>query len=142
MLLYIGENFFHTSSAVTQHASPFPQAEQSFTFLVTPSIKQSMVVQITAVYSSRRVKEQMSWGQTGSEVELNGPMALHLMGGGGIFLVVKCLSDVGRVELRCDHLYALSKLFCKRGVLGLGFQSELFRCKEFPANLVESFLSH
>ena len=62
MLLYIGKNFFfHTSSAVTRHASPFPQAEQSFTFLVTPSIKQSMVVQITAVYASRRVKEPMSW---------------------------------------------------------------------------------
>ena len=53
MLLYIGENFFfffnfHTSSAV---ASPFPQ--QSFTFLVTPSIKQSMVVQSRALYDSR-----------------------------------------------------------------------------------------
>ena len=71
MLLYIGENFFffyfHTSSAV---ASPFPQ--QSFTFLVTPSIKQSLVVQITAVYTARRVKEPMSWGQTGSAVEFDG----------------------------------------------------------------------
>ena len=57
MLLYIGENFFffnfHTSSAV---ASPFPQ--QSFTFLVTPSIKQSMVVQITAVYTARGSKNR------------------------------------------------------------------------------------
>ena len=82
MLLYIGENFFffnfHTSSAVTRHASPFPQ--QSFTFLVTPSIKQSMVVQITAVYTARRVKEPMSWGQTGSAVEFDGTMALHLLG--------------------------------------------------------------
>ena len=30
----------------------------------------------------------------------------------------------------------------QKGVLGLGFQSDLFRCKEFPADLVESFLSH
>ena len=88
----LGKTFFHTSSAVSRHASPFPQAEQSFTFLVTPSIKQSMVVQITAVYAAGRVKEPMSWGQTGSEVELNGSMALHLLG--GIFLDVKCLSDV------------------------------------------------
>ena len=79
MLLYIGENFF--SHIFRCHPARFPQAEQSFTFPVTPSIKQSMVVQITAVYAARRVKEPMSWGQTGSEVELNGPMALHLLGG-------------------------------------------------------------
>ena len=98
MLLYIGENFFflnfHTSSAV---ASPFPQ--QSFTFLVTPSIKQSMVVQITAVYASRRVKEPMSWGQTGSAVEFDGTMALHLLGR-IFFLNVEGLAYVRRINLR------------------------------------------
>ena len=99
-------------------------------------------MQITAVYASslRRVKEPMFWGQTDSEVELNESMALHLLE--NFFSDVKCLSDVGRVDLRCGHLYALSGLFCKRSVLGLGFQSELFRRKEFPADLVESFLSH
>ena len=82
-------------------------------------------------------------GQVGSgaEVELN---RIHCSSSSGelFFLNVKCLSDVGRVDLRCGHLYALSELFCKRSVLGLGFQSDLFRCKEFPADLVESFLSH
>ena len=79
MLLCIGENFF--SHIFRCHPARFPQAEQSFTFLVTPSIKQSMVRQFTAVYAARSVKEPMSWGQTGSEVGLNGPMALQLLGG-------------------------------------------------------------
>ena len=44
-----------------------------------PSIKQSMVVQIAAVYASKRVKELLPWGQTDSEVEFNESMALHLL---------------------------------------------------------------
>ena len=40
-------------------------------------------------------------------------------------------------------IFMLSRsCFAKGGVLGLGFKSEHFRCKEFPADLVESFLSH
>ena len=57
MLLYIGENFFffnfHTSSTV---ASPFPQ--QSFTFLVTPSIKQAWWCRVGHCMTQDRLKNR------------------------------------------------------------------------------------
>ena len=98
MLLYIGENFFFLIFTHLPLSLP-PSPQQSFTFLVTPSIKQSMVVQITAVYTARRVKEPMSWGQTGSAVEFDGTMALHLLGL-IFFLNVEGLAYVRRINLR------------------------------------------
>ena len=52
IVLYIEEIFFHmaVSSFVTRYTPPCGRAKQCFTFLVTPSIKKSRVVQSKALY--------------------------------------------------------------------------------------------
>ena len=92
MPLYIEEIFFvHTSvsstsssGSVTRYTPPCRRAKQSLTFLVTPGVTKSRVVQSRALYVSRKVKESMPWipvsGQAGSgaDVEFNRSMALQL----------------------------------------------------------------